>query len=904
MSYSANQYNYATPLSSAASFNSDASAVTDRKYFTLANNTLDGSYVVASEDVGLWGTTAADANGNLSTPFVVTVTKSATIRTFRLVGSAYNYPVSFTVKFFNGSTLLRTITETNNTSAGYVYHMSAPLTVTYYEVSITKISSSNNVAQLFNTFDPASGNHTDAIRIKATEASTRAEQLSFKSTDSLYVTETDGTVSLTVEVTGVDTLQTKASENDTILSTIKVSDIAATKTSEATSIRNTIDVVTDRLIVKQLNGSHILNTIDVTKDSLRTKFIERESYVHNTIDVTRDRLLAKLFGESTPTNIHTVMKAPSRRTYGKVEITYVDPMLDSAVIIDATSEAYNSSTDQLFDGIYASEYKYFTLYDNDLSGNYVVSNKYSQVGWVSAELSDANGVFEEPVGLSIDFYSRPIVSFRVVFDNSRDNLVKDFKLIFTKADGSTTEFAYVDNTSVILDAEVNIPDVVKVQLLISRIARPNAPVVVYSIPLLSNILYKGYDDESDIISIDLFEELSYEDDLEMLGGVSANEITVTLDNSNRDFFFNSGSLVANQLKRNRKIVPWLGAEIIPGEIEWYTLGTFWSYKWDVPVNGLTATVVGFDTIGLLGNTPFTNHQTQVYKSIGFLLEYILEDAKEQLSFLEYNIDESLYDIVIPYAWFENTNHAAAMRKLSLCYPMHIYCDRQGRVCAAPQKLHLDYYYDIWSGTTNVIDTQYSSLYTASPNIINVTVHNPVVLQNEKIAENSTPFTVADMNSSMLNFTKPYLSDIIVDIDCDSTVNYTYEAYSWGIVINFTGSGTIRSILCTGSCVDTSASSVITRQDTERMRLDGAISRDVDSPFIQTISLVNTLLSRFFELLETDKYDATVEYRGDIALSINDPIVLQESIAPDNRYNIKRHQLSWNGALTGSADLNT
>ena len=74
-----------------------------------------------------------------------------------------------------------------------------------------------------------------------------------------------------------------------------------------------------------------------------------------------------------------------------------------------------------------------------------------------------------------------------------------------------------------------------------------------------------------------------------------------------------------------------------------------------------------------------------------------------LDFIEYDIDPSLYDIVIPYAWFEAGSHAAALRKISMCYPMHIYCDRAGRICARPQKLHLDYYYDTWKDSTNVIE---------------------------------------------------------------------------------------------------------------------------------------------------------------------------------------------------------
>jgi len=60
MPYVANQYNYATPLSSASNLVADVSVVDSNKYFTLHDNVLDGSYVPIGGDVGLWGTSVAD----------------------------------------------------------------------------------------------------------------------------------------------------------------------------------------------------------------------------------------------------------------------------------------------------------------------------------------------------------------------------------------------------------------------------------------------------------------------------------------------------------------------------------------------------------------------------------------------------------------------------------------------------------------------------------------------------------------------------------------------------------------------------------------------------------------------------------------------------------------------------
>lgn len=824
MSYVANQYNYATPLSSITDLTGERLAVTDKKYFSLSDNTLDGSYYPITGTVGLWGASLSDADGILAEPLVLTVTEELEIRAFRLCGSIYNYPVAFTVKFYNGTTLVHTITETENVLAEYVSYIPSTLFVTSYEVTITKISKAGAVARLYNLYNPIYLKRTTGVQLSLVENASTGECVLKRSASTAYPVVVEG-----------------------------------------------------------------------------------RPYIVNTIHNASDKLGIKAVSYSTPTNVHTKMKEPHRHIYGKVYITYTDPMLEDATFVSTNGEAYNSEAQQLLNGHVTSDHKYFTLYDNNLTGDYVLSGVHSEVGWTSKEISGPNGSFAESPRVSVHFSVRPIVGLHIHFNDTHGSIAENFAVILTKNDGSTVEYLFSGNSATEVSvAEEGVPDVVSVTAVIFKVSKPYTPASILEIPVTSTLLYKGYADASDIMSIDLLEELTYEDDIEALGGVSANEISVALNNSDNSFYFNNTkSLVARQLKRNRKIVPWLGVEVTPGTIEWYTLGTFWSYDWDVPIGGLTAKVIGFDTIGLLGNTAYINHTVQINKSIGELIEYVLYDAKKTLNFIEYVIDPALYDIIIPYAWFDATSHAAALRKISGCYPMHIYCDRLGRICAAPQKLHLDYYYDVWSGSSNVVGSpKYSSLYSTVPNIVNVTVMHPSEIADNALAEDNSEFTVEGTYERLLNFARPYIRDLNVIVDCDSSVQYTYEVYSWGISFIFTGTGAIRSIACSGTCLDTSRSEVVTKRDAESVRVNGAITRDVQSTFIQTKQLADTIISRLFSLAENDKYDVNIEYRGDIALSINDPILLIDGIAPDNRYNIRRHQLTWNGALRGSADLNT
>lgn len=821
MAYTANQYNYATPLSSVTGLVVENSSIADGKYFILHDNTLDGSYVPVSGDVGLWGSVVGDADGLLAEPFIVTVEEVREINAVRIVGSANCFPVDFTISFYYDADVIHTETVVGNTLTERIVSLKSLVFCSSYSVSVTRVSGPG-VVRLLNVYTPP------------------------------YVVRSDTAPLVAVEDAYAD-----------YATRIYPVDGAVVMLGEA---RPTAVVTIKR----------------------------------------RDTLVVSVIAQSNPINIHTVMKSPSRRIYGRVFITYTDPMLDAETSVAVSDEAYNSVRGQLIDSAVDPDGLFFALYDNDLSGKYKVAGSNSQVGWTSKALSDENGYFAEPPVIELGFSARPMLTLTVYFNDSHGCLVEDFTIEYTQKDGtlfSKTVTGNMEQSVPITDE--NLTDVTSIKMTISKVSKPFFPASVIEIPVLSTIMYTGYQDQSNLMSIDVMEELTYDDEVEALGGVSANETTVVLDNSKDEFYFNNTrSVVASQLLRNRKIVPWLGAEITPGIIEWYRMGTYWSYSWKVPVNSLTATVVGFDTIGLLDLTSFTNHQTLQNVSLGYLVEYVLSDAKRTLAFLEWKIDPALYDVVIPYAWFAAASHTAALRRISQSYPMHIYCDREGRICAAVQRLHIDDYFDIWSDNDNVISKEYSSLFTTLPNLVTVSVHNPLLVTGEELVKDDLSFDVQIVPSRTLNFNKPYLSDIRVDIDCDETVLFTYEVYSWGIVVNFTGQGNVRSIHCIGTVVDTSSTSILTRRDEDSIRLNGAVTRDIAADFIQTSELGATIMNRFFEFQTNDKFDVNVQYRGDISLSISDPIYLRDGIAPDNRYVIRRHELSWNGALTGKADLNT
>jgi len=198
----------------------DAIVATQYKWFSLASNTLDGSYSLpglSSElQVGWWGNTLSGIGGELSPPPTLTIMDTRVIHTLLLAGDALlnEYPVDFTIKLYNNSTLLHTETVTNNNSVIWSKNLSQAYNVTKLEISISKISKEGVVAKVVDAFSPYNILRNDDVNVSTTESSsqevrtTTSDTLQFDVTDSLSVytgiTSTDSLNLSSYNTTGVD----------------------------------------------------------------------------------------------------------------------------------------------------------------------------------------------------------------------------------------------------------------------------------------------------------------------------------------------------------------------------------------------------------------------------------------------------------------------------------------------------------------------------------------------------------------------------------------------------------------------------------------------------------------------------------------------------------------------------
>lgn len=635
-----------------------------------------------------------------------------------------------------------------------------------------------------------------------------------------------------------------------------------------------------------------LSAIDITLD--KAYDIDKLVLTITRISVGNDVL--KIATASFNLGTSNLMKAPERRIHGRVEITYANAIKDSAI---STNEgAHGSSGANLNNDILLTSGNFFKLHENKLDGSFVVAGDGSETGWWPKTMPDDSGVYQTPQTLTLTFTQRNLYGIRII-GHALDFPV-DFSVEVTDRSGSSQLITVIDNQSPEYMNDSLFRDAVKIEITVFRTNRPNHPVIIMEVPVVSSITYN----DSELIDISLLEELSYEDALEKLGGVSANELSVNFSNEDKSFYFNNAdSRIAGYLKKNRKVRAWLGVEVPDnGDTIWSILGTFWTYSWDIPVGSLIAKMTAFDTLGLLSTQTYYDHKVYRNYSIGDLVDTVLTSAKAQFSFLTWFVEPALYDVVIPVAWFEYASYTAALNRIAACDLIHVYCARDGSIVVSKRLSGVESPDDVWSDATNIIDKSYPTLYTAPSNYLDVYISHVATVEEDVLTLEDANYAVKAGETRSLTFSSPV--EAISSVVIDSTATYTYKWFSWGIQITFTSAGVLNGVTVVGTALDVNAVSYIHQQNDESIEENGIIPCEIKSDFIQTNEHASRLADYLYSRITESIYDVEVTYRGDIALTLNSKISLPEGIAPNNLYFIKRHELYWNGALSGTARLNT
>lgn len=798
------------------------------KWFSLQDNVLDGSYKLfdANSDmqIGWWGTSLSDAYGSFASPPTLTIEEARSVHFLQVAGDSLlgEYPVDFTVKLYNGTSLLHTETVVGNTNVIYRKDLGAAYDVTSIELSVSKVNKSSRVVKIVDVFSPFEINRADSLLLGFTDFSYMASGVFVSSAD-------------------------------------------------------TVNIKIDRQI-------------------------------HASVNLSRsDSVMAKLLEDKLLTNVHSRMNETYRQTFAKVEVTYSDPFLDETISISANSTAYNTSPAELADGFEKPSYKWFSLTDNKLDGTskLIDDSRRHSVGWWSSVLSDANGYFNEEPIVTVTFAPRAMFSLKVSGDEKLNNYPTDFSIkLYDTNDVVLKQVDITGNDKVLWTQNIEtITDVVKLELVIHRINKPYDTAKITE--FFTAIVETYYSDR--IVDISLLEELEYPSGSVSLGCVSANEIDIALDNS--DGKFNLGDTVSplhGLIKRNRRVRAWLGVEIIPGEVEWYPLGVFWTVGWDMPDQSLEIYTTARDRLELLRFSDFTTSEVYENYSLYQLFDIIFTDAG--LMPQDYIIDTALMDLIIPYAWFDRMTHREAIQRLAECAYIQVYCDRNGKI-RVERILATNNLIFSFDNDTNIYSKSYPIAASEVTNYVEVSSNAVTVKPMEEVlkVEESISIPAGTSLKASYSFSSVPVKNVQPPvITGGQDLNVSTQIFAWGIEITFenTTSSTITvdSLVVHGQPLELNSKTFVIAKDDALIKDNGKLRVSVEHDFIQSVAYANVLASTLLEAYKQSLYDVSIQARGNIGLYLGQKIQVNDSRMNTNyQYITQRQTINWNGALSATVD---
>jgi len=420
-------------------------------------------------------------------------------------------------------------------------------------------------------------------------------------------------------------------------------------------------------------------------DSILVSLLEEAGYAV-AIDVSEE--LSLLLSESCVVDNPTTASDKSvRRLHGKVKISYTDPSLDEdSEITSSSGFARGSTEDSLFDGMIGAPVKYMML-DGSCPLDGTVSVGSDSIGWRGDDMSDETGAVNEWIEISFAT-PRTIHNLYLYGDNQWNNFPVAFSIYAYDEEDNEIEIDGVSPLVVDDNDEINwsyapltaLSEVKKIKYEISKISQPLQPIMITE-------LYSSYSEEytdAEIISIRVLEEMEYSSGSIPLGNISSNECAIKLNNSSHKFDLgNPYSPVSSLMLKNRRVEVWFGIEVpFMGETAWTKRGVFWTQDWSVPEDQIYVEITALDRLELLRKTEYYSRTLHIDKSIGYLLEKVLDDA-DLVKDTDYWIHPDLYEIIIPYGFFKRTSHREAVRSLAVAAQAKAYCDGDGCIVVEP-----------------------------------------------------------------------------------------------------------------------------------------------------------------------------------------------------------------------------
>lgn len=611
---------------------------------------------------------------------------------------------------------------------------------------------------------------------------------------------------------------------------------------------------------------------------------------------------------------HEAVKAPERRIFGRVIIDYTDTYVGEQVTVVSSDQANAPALlPQVADGFLHPFRRWASCdgstFADGLSYPCPSIRADGQMGWWGLQMAGERGNFGAPPVLTMDFSARQVQELRVVGDSIRGEFPVDFEFRLFGAGNVLLLTHTVTGNAIVQWSEI-IPilyGVTRCTLTISCWSHVGRQAKILEASAMYQETYEG----NDIMSINLLEERDISSGRIPVGAISANEIVLRLNNSDRRFDAdNRQSPLYGLVKPNRRIRAWLGVELTPGgAVEWVPLGTFWSGGWHVPSDKVYITVSGRDRLEIMQRNVFAP---------GLLLDQSLYTLAERvfvaagMSQQEYRIDSALQKLTMPYVIFsDGVTHREALRQIAEAALGQVYVDRDGiiRVEGSSYIMGQNTFVATWMLSAQSVTIRGDDYFrrdtpmhwTELVNHVEVEAQSLVLAQSREIYRSVQAINL-NLGTTVyrLRYNVPHaLNAVAALVGAPGHVwieSVTY--YTWGADVSIRAlwqSASATTVVVTGQPLEIQNPTLVVATDEASIREHGAMAyRYPANHLVQTPAHAQAIANTLVRAYSQPRRMLDLDWRGNPALTLGDMIIVAG--ADWSYYWTSRQELDYDGAL--------
>jgi hypothetical protein len=209
---------------------------------------------------------------------------------------------------------------------------------------------------------------------------------------------------------------------------------------------------------------------------------------------------------------------------------------------------------------------------------------------------------------------------------------------------------------------------------------------------------------------------------------------------------------------------------------------------------------------------------------------------------------------------------------------------------------------------NYYDVDFPMLGAQVTNSVEVLVNTLQEDELQQVYSNTRPIMLAANSTTMV----PCVFGSVPVVRANAPVVTTTagvtlistETYAWGMNLTFQNTssqiGSVNTIAVDGVPLVTKGVISVISEDSLSVIEDGRSRVTIDCPFVQTVEYAKSLADEVLHAYSNERQNVTVDARGDIGLTVGDPIDVQTEYNTD-LYTIFRQDITWDGALSAKID---